>query len=213
MEETKSREKILKDIREALVVSAENTFSDSINTSGFFKESEEISEICFAEAFKNIGGNFVYCANESEFGQNIDSILKAYAFSGVFCNEDDLVDILERHNIPCFSDDKKLETANCALTGCEYLISQTGSIMVSAQTKKSYRIYFTTPVHFVLAYTSQIVKDISQALQCVKSKYDKVPDFITFISGPSRTADIEKTLVMGAHGPGEIFVFLLDDIN
>lgn len=39
-----------------------------------------------------------------------------------------------------------------------------------------------------------------------------MPSMVTLITGPSRTADIEKTLVMGAHGPKELYVFLLEDI-
>ncbi len=45
----------------------------------------------------------------------------------------------------------------------------------------------------------------------IKSRYgNDLPSMITNVTGPSRTADIEKTLVLGAHGPRELFVFLLD---
>ena len=46
----------------------------------------------------------------------------------------------------------------------------------------------------------------------MKKKYpDNYPSMISLITGPSRTADIEKTLVMGAHGPKELYVFLIED--
>jgi L-lactate dehydrogenase complex protein LldG len=60
---------------------------------------------------------------------------------------------------------------------------------------------------------TQLVPDIKDGLQLIKSKYgNKIPSMISLVSGPSRTADIEKTLVMGAHGPRELVLFLIDDI-
>ena len=68
------------------------------------------------------------------------------------------------------------------------------------------------PVHICIAYTSQVVYDIKDALQLLKEKYGSpLPSMITFATGPSRTADIEKTLVVGVHGPKEVFCILVDE--
>ena len=73
------------------------------------------------------------------------------------------------------------------------------------------RLSIYPPVHIVLAYTSQIVLDIKDGLKLLKEKYEgSLPSMISNVTGPSRTADIEKTLVLGAHGPKELFVFLLE---
>ncbi|HMW25655.1 MAG TPA: LUD domain-containing protein, partial [Ferruginibacter sp.] len=62
-----------------------------------------------------------------------------------------------------------------------------------------------------IAYTSQLVYDIKDALQSVKDKYNgNIPSLVTFATGPSRTADIEKTLVTGVHGPKEVYCFLVE---
>ena len=67
-------------------------------------------------------------------------------------------------------------------------------------------------IHLIVGYTSQLVPDLKQAFQQIRNKYDEeFPSMISLITGPSRTADIEKTLVMGAHGPKELYVFLIDD--
>ncbi len=211
MEETAPREKVLKSIREALAISADSPFVDSNFDFKLFKDSSEIPEICFANAFKNLGGKFVYCANEIEFCQNLKAIMQEYSLTELFCKDYELIGLLEKYDLNYITDDKKLDAADCSLTRCEYLISQTGTIMVTAENKPERRQYFTSPVHFVFAYTSQIIEDIFKALNGVKSKYNKIPQFISFISGPSRTADIEKTLVMGAHGPKKLFLFLIDD--
>jgi L-lactate dehydrogenase complex protein LldG len=55
------------------------------------------------------------------------------------------------------------------------------------------------------------VYDVKDALISLQKKYNnQLPSFLTLATGPSRTADIEKTLVVGVHGPKEVFVFLVD---
>ena len=67
------------------------------------------------------------------------------------------------------------------------------------------------PVHICIAYTRQLVYDVKDALQLLKEKYhNAIPSLITFATGPSRTADIEKTLVVGVHGPKEVYLFLVE---
>jgi L-lactate dehydrogenase complex protein LldG len=67
-------------------------------------------------------------------------------------------------------------------------------------------------IHIVVAYSSQLVPDLKDAFKEIKKKYEpEFPSVISLITGPSRTADIEKTLVMGAHGPKELYVFLIED--
>jgi L-lactate dehydrogenase complex protein LldG len=55
------------------------------------------------------------------------------------------------------------------------------------------------------------VYDVKDAIALLQDKYrEQMPSMISFATGPSRTADIEKTLVVGAHGPKEVYCFLLD---
>jgi L-lactate dehydrogenase complex protein LldG len=70
------------------------------------------------------------------------------------------------------------------------------------------------PIHICIAYTDQVVYDISDGLQSITKHYgNQLPSLITLASGPSRTADIEKTLVVGVHGPKEVYCFLVDRNN
>jgi L-lactate dehydrogenase complex protein LldG len=56
------------------------------------------------------------------------------------------------------------------------------------------------------------VYDVKDALQLIKKRYEgQLPSLISFATGPSRTADIEKTLVVGVHGPKEVYCFLVDE--
>ncbi|WP_223284941.1 LutC/YkgG family protein [Hymenobacter qilianensis] len=105
-----------------------------------------------------------------------------------------------------------IKKADAGLTTCEALVARTGSILVSAASAAGRRLSIYPDQHLVLARTSQIVPDIGDALGVVTKRYgDRLPSMISLTTGPSRTADIEKTLVLGAHGPRSLVLFLLDD--
>jgi L-lactate dehydrogenase complex protein LldG len=104
-----------------------------------------------------------------------------------------------------------LAGCDASITDCEYLVARTGSIMLSAAQEGGRTTSVYAPVHICIAYTRQLVYDIKDALQGMKDKYgDALPSLITLATGPSRTADIEKTLVTGVHGPKEVFLFLVE---
>jgi L-lactate dehydrogenase complex protein LldG len=86
--------------------------------------------------------------------------------------------------------------------------------MVSNENAAGRRLSIFPHHHIVIARTGQLVLDLKDAFKLIKNKYgDQLPSMISTITGPSRTADIEKTLVLGAHGPKELFVFLIDDFS
>ena len=103
-----------------------------------------------------------------------------------------------------------LENCDAALTECEVLVAQTGSVLVSAPAAGGRALSVLPPHHVVLARRDQMVRDLGTALQRVQEKFqDQFPSFLSFISGPSRTGDIERVLVLGAHGPKKLTIVLL----
>ena len=105
-----------------------------------------------------------------------------------------------------------LSSCDASITTCDTLVARTGSIVLSSATESGRSTSVYAPVHICIAYTSQLVYDIKDALVSVQLKYGaNLPSLITLATGPSRTADIEKTLIVGVHGPKEVFLFLVDD--
>lgn len=93
------------------------------------------------------------------------------------------------------------------VTGCDCLVAQTGSIIVSTKSAGGRALSVLPAIHLVQARREQIVPDLPAALALLRQRYDgHWPSSISVITGPSRTADIEKILVMGAHGPKRLLL-------
>ncbi|HUJ71330.1 MAG TPA: lactate utilization protein [Verrucomicrobiae bacterium] len=97
------------------------------------------------------------------------------------------------------------------VTSCDCLVAQTGSIVVNARSSGGRALSVLPPTHLAIARREQIVPDLASAMALLRKRYDKHwPSALTVITGPSRTADIEKILVMGAHGPKRLLLYFVD---
>ncbi len=210
---TTSKEKILKKIRKALIHKSALEIGDIDNDSNIFISSEEPLEIQFAQNFSALNGKFIFCENESEFLENFDWIAKDNDWKNLFCLEPKIKELLKKGNINFSDKESELLSTDIGITFCECLIARTGSVMITSKQASGRRLPVYANFHIVIAYSSQLLENIKDGIKYIKEKYnDQLPSMISTISGPSRTADIEKTLVQGAHGPKEIFVFLIDDV-
>ena len=96
-------------------------------------------------------------------------------------------------------------------TSCDCLIAQTGSVVVSALSAGGRALSVLPPAHLVIARREQIVPDLAAAMTLLRQRYDgRWPSALSVITGPSRTADIEKILVFGAHGPKRLVIYFAD---
>jgi L-lactate dehydrogenase complex protein LldG len=142
--------------------------------------------------------------------RQLEILAKNKQWDKLYCVEDSIKNTLTVNGLqPNWHND--LATCNASLTRCEFLIARTGSIMMSSAQTSGRTTSVYAPVHICIAYTSELVYDIKNGLQLLKQKYPvQLPSLITLATGPSRTADIEKTLVVGIHGPKEVYVFLIE---
>jgi L-lactate dehydrogenase complex protein LldG len=211
---TTSKEKILKKIRKALIHKSTQEIGDVDKDSEVFNISEEPLEIQFAQNFSALNGKFVFCENEAEFIESFSFLAKDNQWENIFTLEPEIMAMLQKSNIHFSDKEEDLLKTDIGLTFCECLIARTGSVMVTSKQASGRRIPVYSNFHVVVAYTSQLVSNVKDGLKLIRERYsNQLPSMISTITGPSRTADIEKTLVQGAHGPREIFVFLIDDLQ
>jgi L-lactate dehydrogenase complex protein LldG len=108
-----------------------------------------------------------------------------------------------------------LSHAQLSITGAEYLVAESGTILVISSDQASRQISLLPAIHVVLATPEQIYPNLAEVFQAIqKSSGLTLPgSALTLITGPSRTADIEKVLIKGVHGPTRIVTIMLEVSN
>jgi L-lactate dehydrogenase complex protein LldG len=205
---TCAKENILKRIREALSNPVPLPFPNSEGNSDVFVNANEDLLVLFAQEFTKLQGKFSFCVNEADLQAQLAKLIEEKKWQKIYCVENKWNEILKNISVSKYTD---LPSCEVSITGCETLVARTGTMVLSAAQANGRTTSVYAPIHICIAYTSQVVYDVKDALVALKEKYrDGFPSFVTFASGPSRTADIEKTLVTGVHGPKEVYCFLVE---
>lgn len=173
---------------------------------------DELPELVFARNLVDVKGKFSYCTNTDEVVDALKILVKEGGWSRIACFEPNIQAILKKARIPFSADPVDIKQAEASVTGCEYMIARTGSVMVSSGQGTGRRAFSHPPVHVVIGFSGQVVIELSEALEKLRLKYPELPSQVSLITGPSRTADIEKTLVLGAHGPKDFYLFLVNEL-
>jgi L-lactate dehydrogenase complex protein LldG len=208
MKATSAKQNILKKIKQALAKPVPVPF-EAPPASQIFKKVTQDLEIEFAENFPAVSGKFSFCFTGEELSMQLQTLFTTRNWKKVFIKDNDLQQTLQSSGLQI---EYTNDLANCdaAITGCEFLVARTGSIVLTSTQQSGRTVSVYAPVHICIAYTKQLVYDIKDVLEIIQKKNQQnIPSLITFATGPSRTADIEKTLVTGVHGPKEVFCFLM----
>ena len=208
------KEQILAKVRNALIEKPEAMFKDiDQRTETWVPISEEDgTAITFAQNFKEVGGIFIYLDDENEFADCIRQLAPENGWEPLWCTSPAMQALLKRHGI-AYTDYTEREPKQklVSLTDCECLVAQTGSILLSDKMAGSRLAYALPDVLLVFATTDQIAGGVKEAFRYVRKRHgNKMPSQLTFVTGPSRTTDIEQTLVIGANGIRQVAVFLVD---
>jgi len=94
------------------------------------------------------------------------------------------------------------------ITGAFCAIAETGTLMTMSGRDTPAAVSLLPETHIAVVRKSRIVRGMEEAWQLARSELGKLPRAVTFISGPSRTADIEQTVTLGAHGPYRVHIIL-----
>jgi L-lactate dehydrogenase complex protein LldG len=209
MEESTTREKILKKIRAALLNKNADPYPQLDHSTSVYRQSDDDPVIVFAENFMAAGGKFILCENELEFVEGLLNLAEQYRWKNVLCAEDGLSNLLTECAFP-HQFETGAEDIDVSVTSCECLIALNGSIVVSSA-RNGLLAPVVAPVHVVCAKSSQIAMEIKDGLHWLKQQYPVMPSAISFITGPARTRQIEGIPVHEGYGPSQVYLFLVDD--
>ena len=108
-----------------------------------------------------------------------------------------------------------LARADLGLSGVDYVIAETGTLVLMARAGQMRGVSLLPPVHVAVARTSQVIATLADYLLLTQAVGADLQQYLTscvsFVTGPSRTGDIELKLTVGVHGPGELHLVLLDE--
>ena len=95
------------------------------------------------------------------------------------------------------------------ITTAQAAIAETGTLVLDSSRERNRLISLVPPVHIAIVEASSLYSTLGETLGVLQAG-DEVSPVVTFITGPSRTADIELTLAIGVHGPQELYVIVYD---
>lgn len=109
---------------------------------------------------------------------------------------------------------EEMVAAGMGITGADYAIAETGSVVILPRKGLSRLVSLAPPVHLALVRPQEVVETLDDLFLLRRLEYHRrggdMGSYLNFITGPSRTADIEMTLVVGVHGPKEAHLVLLE---
>nr|MBP9185718.1 LUD domain-containing protein [Bacteroidia bacterium] len=139
------------------------------------------------------------------------TLIERKKLKNIYCWEDDIQRQLNDIGVNFSHEKTTITKALVGITSCESLVARTGSVLLSSA-KNGRAISIFPQIHIVVANTSQVVMELKEAMQSIKNAYGRaIPSMLSFTTGPSRTTELDNTTVIGANGPKELFVFLIDD--
>jgi len=221
-----SREKILRRIREALAVKAP---ARHLATGGSPADGHAAADwlppvpdspggllALFEKNSADLKTEVIHCADAASVESALAALARDGSWNSVGSHGFALGEAaVQALGLPIVRTDRDYETSalercDAGISGCDCLVAQTGGIMVTAASAGGRALSVLPPHHVVIASRSQIVGDLSDAFARLRKSGAGIPAFVSFITGPSRTGDIERILVLGAHGPKRLTVLLLD---
>jgi L-lactate dehydrogenase complex protein LldG len=228
------REKILTRVREALKVAAPLPGShessagispaktDAAETAALRSARQWLPKVgetfeeqlaLFAKNAVELKADFQLLASREELKAALAKISLAENWKCIASHRGELTDSFSGAlNLPiCFTDKNydvhELETCDAGISECDALVAQTGSVLVTNRSAGGRALSVLPPHHVVLARREQLVADLPAAFELLQQKFAaNYPSMISFITGPSRTGDIERILVLGAHGPKKLTI-------
>ena len=168
----------------------------------------------FAQNAVDLKAEFHLLENESELSERFQELTVENGWKRVATHRGELTDLAlgGTHLAVTMVDGgyrvEDMEASDVGLTECESLVAQTGSVLVSSRASGGRALSVLPPHHVVVARASQMVGDLAEAFVVLRQKYGtSYPSLLSFVTGPSRTGDIERILVLGAHGPKRLTIF------
>ena len=173
----------------------------------------------FQHALEAVSGHFIAAGNETEAAQAIQQILERAKAQRIAISDSPPV---QRIITRVKSDALVLENAgpqalfdcDVGITGAQWAVAETGTLVLESERERHRLASLVPMIHIAIVESGRVRQTLGEVLQTLTQQgQEGLSRTVTLITGPSRTSDIELTLAIGVHGPGELYVILLNGGN
>ncbi len=172
----------------------------------------------FIEIAKRVGAEVTQVDDLQAAAKYISNISKGTTLvpETPLAKKHDLRSLLTTEGIDVFSGDfrKAGQMPEGVVTFCNFCMADSGTVVLES-TDEDIRLATTLPeTHFVIVDPAKILEDNLAAVPIMTQLHEgNDPRFVAYITGPSRTADVERVLTIGCHGPRELHILLVNNIS
>ena len=173
----------------------------------------------FRESLNNVDGHCMVVAGEDEVVASLREIVSSLEHTPlhprrVAVSDDAVVQRLVRQiesqveEIAVAPDASALFAYDLGVSSAQLAIAETGTLVLQSSQERHRLVSLLPPVHIAIVDADKICETLGEALSKLRPGESDLSPAITFVTGPSRTADIELTLAIGVHGPQKLFVIV-----
>jgi len=165
----------------------------------------------FKESLELVGAKCTFVGDESEAAARLRAIVSDISATEIIVSDSELVHrIVNAAGLDAIEDASRDElfSSDVGITSAQFAIAETGTLVLESGAERHRLVSLVPPVHVCVLNASSIRQSMAEILELVDP--DANPT-ITFVTGASRTSDIELTLAIGVHGPGELYVIVIKD--
>lgn len=189
----------------------ERHFPTAASGAHLFPEFEERAKAVSAEVFR------VHTAADARevLIRLVDAVQakKAVVVESPFQRAAGVTEALRSRGVEVYTEPEEIaahaDTADIGISGVEFGIAETGSVFQDGYDIATRLVTILPPLHVVFLPSANIVPGITEAFEIISRSFDR--GYIGFITGPSRTADIERVLTIGVHGPSRFAIIAVDE--
>ena len=175
--------------------------------------SQDRAEVinAFKENLALVGATCVLVENEAEAADRLSEIVNVLDAKKIVVSDSELVHrIVNASGINAVQDPSREElfASDIGVTSAQWAIAETGTLVLGSGAERHRLVSLVPPVHVCILTAGSIRQSMAEILELADTDANRT---ITFITGASRTSDIELTLAIGVHGPGELHVIVIKD--
>lgn len=171
----------------------------------------------FRQALEAVNGSCTIVADEAEAAVSLKQVIELNQLHRIAVSDSPIVERLMPQvagTAEVLSNAEPEALFNCdgGITGAQWAIAETGTLVLEAKSERHRLVSLVPAMHIAILGAGRILGTMSEALAAV-STAGELSRTVTFVTGPSRTSDIELTLAIGVHGPARLHVIVIDDVK